>query len=416
MSAWLLGTHRRGVVVQKRTDAVDAKDEEILCRLLHAGEGSVRVLKLAKMPLTAPLCSAIGASGSLQTLTLSGNPLSGAPGEHLSKALEVIPTLRSLRAEQCSLNDADLKRMVEALLRSDRRTLTELRLASNDFTSAEALASMFHFEWPLRILSLDGNDLGTANAVALLDAAAGTAAAGTPSGVSRAVGLGRSPCSLRVLNLWGVGLGNGGAVAVARLLTRAPQLFDVRLGFNSITEDGAVALAAALPRSSLHSLRMSGNRISDRGAVAIAEALRTAWSVVEVELSNNDIGLDGAVAIATTLATSHTLRVLDLSHNRLGSKAGGAALGKSLRENRSLDVLVLSSDGRGLDTSGQNEFLDADIYSNHVLEVRGLGAGPLTDFWQRRLRAQERQRHQHWRVHLWMHAVRHKRATQRHHK
>ncbi|KAI9218786.1 hypothetical protein BC828DRAFT_399343 [Blastocladiella britannica] len=149
-------------------------------------------------------------------------------------------------------------------------------------------------------LSLCGNGIGDVGATALAQA--------LPRGLTKlslsanqigdigAFELGRNlPPSLLVLRFHSNQIGDNGVEQLAPSL-HDTQLQELLLAWNKITDDGALAIAAHLPRK-LAILSLRGNEITDYGAMVLAEHLPL--SLRELYLIGNDIGLKGQTTIKT---------------------------------------------------------------------------------------------------------------------
>ncbi|CAK9064172.1 unnamed protein product [Durusdinium trenchii] len=86
---------------------------------------------------------------------------------------------------------------------------------------------------------------------------------------------------------------------------------------DGIQEEGAKALALALPSSSLTRLDLSAHGLSDAGVKALAKALPKS-QLTELDLTDNGIHLSGVSALAEALHEGAQLTKLLLSKNRLG--------------------------------------------------------------------------------------------------
>jgi len=139
----------------------------------------------------------------------------------------------------------------------------------------------------------------------------------------------------------------GGSPVVGPIPTRCMQL---DLSNTRIGDAAAEALARALGQPgapALKVLKLQRNRIGDSGAAALSFYIA---GCEVVHLSSNAIGDEGAQAIATALTRQAqaaanngpglTLRALHLANNLIEPE-GGVALGRSLRGNPVLEVLVL---------------------------------------------------------------------------
>ena len=136
---------------------------------------------------------------------------------------------------------------------------------------------------------------------------------------------------------------------LAPLIARAKDegWTELNLSYNSISDDGAKAIAASL--KNLTTLDLSDNSIGDDGAKAIAVSFK---NLTTLDLSDNSIGEDGAKAIAASLKN---LTSLDLSDNSIGDD-GAKAIAASLKNLTSLD---LSDNSIGDD--GAKAILDAAV-------------------------------------------------------
>ena len=121
---------------------------------------------------------------------------------------------------------------------------------------------------------------------------------------------------LATLELQHTRFGVQSALALAEALTSTPSLTCLDISQNrlcgvytdsygshgSYTAEGISAIAAALPASSITTLYVGYNSMRDDGAIAIARALGHSRSkLTTLMLDNNAIGTDGAVAMAKAL-------------------------------------------------------------------------------------------------------------------
>ncbi len=172
-----------------------------------------------------------------------------------------------------------------------------------------------------------------------------------------AVGAALRESHMTRLDLSGNLIGSYGVGAFAKCgLEGNVSLQTLVLDRNKIDDAGVVAMTSGLSfHLSLSDLSLSENAISARGAAALAEALSCDEQRIQrLNISHNVIGKKGAFEIAAMLAGNKSLLRLDVSHNTLsGSQMdsvlvlskeqdGIAALGESLKKNRSLLWLNLS--------------------------------------------------------------------------
>ena len=87
---------------------------------------------------------------------------------------------------------------------------------------------------------------------------------------------------------------------------------------NSVTDDGARALAALLSGScQLRVVDLRNNNINKNGIRAIAEALERNLKITALDLGDNRIGLEGVARVAAAVQNTATI-TLELGGNRIG--------------------------------------------------------------------------------------------------
>lgn len=167
------------------------------------------------------------------------------------------------------------------------------------------------------------------------------------------------------------------------LVTGAPALEELRLGWNNVTDQGAQRLASVLDHCpTLKVLGLEQARITDTGARALAAVLATGktdrhnvpGSSLEVlNLHSNKIGSAGGEALADALPRNRSLKELDLSSNRIRSQ-GALRFGPSLKRNVTLENLNL--DGNGIGARGAAAFASA-LAVNSSLRILSLSRNPI---------------------------------------
>ncbi len=116
------------------------------------------------------------------------------------------------------------------------------------------------------------------------------------------------------LNLASKSLADGDIPALLLFLNQHPEIKELSLRLNSLTEKGAATLAA---NKTLTTLDISGNNIGVAGATALAAN----QTLTTLNVRHNKIGDAGAVA----LAANKLLKTLNISLNKIGV-AGATAL------------------------------------------------------------------------------------------
>lgn len=167
-----------------------------------------------------------------------------------------------------------------------------------------------------------------------------------------------------VLKLGGFSLGNVATKLLGHVLTHTTNLRTLDLGFNRITDKGAVLLARALEQNaSLESLYLSGNDIGPAGAKALAQALAKNTTLRSLHLSGNNIGEEGATYLADGLKANCGLRSLYIGTNGIGSN-GMKCLAEALTVNKVLEELTLGQNKIG---SNGIQHIAAAFASGHTV-------------------------------------------------
>jgi hypothetical protein len=137
------------------------------------------------------------------------------------------------------------------------------------------------------------------------------------------------------------GIGDEGAIALAKALKTNTTLVYLYINKNNIGDEGAIALAEALKtNTTLVYLSMEQNNIGAKGAIAIAEALKTNTTLTRLSMDRNNIGSEGAIAFAETLITNKTLTTLIVSYCNIGSE-GAKKLVDAIKINTTLTFIGL---------------------------------------------------------------------------
>lgn len=131
-----------------------------------------------------------------------------------------------------------------------------------------------------------------------------------------------TPTKLETFHFYNNMSGDGGAVALARLLPLSPSLRDLRFSATRAQRAGSLEFAKALSSlERLERLDLSDNTFKAAGGVAIAAALTRQRGLVAVNFRDAGLEDDGVTAIAQALAgnavAARVLTTLDVSGNDL---------------------------------------------------------------------------------------------------
>ena len=123
------------------------------------------------------------------------------------------------------------------------------------------------------------------------------------------------------------------------------SLTSLKLDFNRVGHEGALALASALPsNNTLCELSLVSNGVGDLGAMHFAAALSAteSLSVLRIlRLDSNTVNDLGAQKLAQSLALNSTLRELSLSDNLFSHECFPDFIA-SLSQNQTLQVLCVA--------------------------------------------------------------------------
>lgn len=153
----------------------------------------------------------------------------------------------------------------------------------------------------------------------------------------------RSSYGLKVLDLSENGITRLGVLPVAAALQNSNcEVVELSFHSNKIEGDAAAELVEGVKNSSsLKHLHLGYNTLRDTGAHAIARGLPQLSLLVTLDLTANRIGPDGGEALAAALCDPNCkLQRLNLRYNLLESK-GIAAFERVIRKNKSLIQLFL---------------------------------------------------------------------------
>ncbi|GMF38057.1 unnamed protein product [Phytophthora fragariaefolia] len=159
-----------------------------------------------------------------------------------------------------------------------------------------------------------------------------------------------TPTKLETFHFYNNMSGDGGAIALAKLLPLSPALKDLRFSATRAQREGSLAFATALASlKKLEKLDLSDNTFKAQGAKAIAAAVKNMPNLTEINLRDAAIEDDGMVAIADAVregGAAAGLTTLDVSGNDLTAESM-PVLGKMLRASAALRVLQVEENEIG---------------------------------------------------------------------
>jgi len=172
---------------------------------------------------------------------------------------------------------------------------------------------------------------------------------------------------------------DGGAKALADLISKAPRLLGLNLQGNSIKSEGAQYLAEALKEcTNLQMLNLNGNKIKTNGAMMVTELLFTHDKLLSLNLGNNKIDHDGIIGILSVLNSSnYTLEELNIENPVYKTICQSVAIhfGKMFQNNVGLQKLSLRK--HQLRDDGCYIIME-HLLENNTLKVLDLNANEIT--------------------------------------
>lgn len=230
------------------------------------------------------------------------------------------PFLEGLTIQYNEVDDFGLLSMSNELALN--QTLIRLNLGCNAIgcEGMRSLASALRFNGTLESLIIQYNPLGDEGARHVAEALAVMS-------------------TLKELDISGCGIASQGAKDISEALRLNESLIYLDFNDNPIQDDGVIHIADVLcssVTSALASLDLHGCGIGDNGAVSLARVLHNNTSLLAINLDSNCISDAGIAAISNGLRSKVTqITHLDVSHNRF-SHAGAEFLADSLRFNSTL--------------------------------------------------------------------------------
>jgi hypothetical protein len=276
---------------------------------------------------------AIDVGWKSQRIKLARQTLGAQDFDTLHDLLLKYPTIKSLELCACQAEENDIMKLARRL---KDYNLVGLQLAYVEMSDdgAAALATAIQ-ECPLKKLDLTYNRIGVKGGLRLAHAL-------KDSGLECLL-LARNELKTSIINLAEV-LGNN-----------RTTLKSLDVSENEINNEGAMAIAKALPQTGIEVLLMDMNSITEDGVVAICDAAITSSSLTELSLSGNDINSDESQkSICSLLKKSQIERLALNSTDMDGQMLDKLALG--VRECLSIQVLDLKDNSR-IDDASIRRFL-----------------------------------------------------------
>jgi Ran GTPase-activating protein (RanGAP) involved in mRNA processing and transport len=342
---WLIGPHSGVTSLSFESREMGDDLAEKLVKLLQ-GSQSLTSLSLKENKLSAKGAKNIfqALSGTaLKSLNLASNNIRA---EGAAAIAEVLPRtiLTSLDLQGCSIGNVGAATIAQIL---PNTFLISLNLATNDIGAegameiAKTLANTV-----LTSLDFHFNVIGDDGAAAIAAVLPDTALTSLDLEISNigdagaaAIAKVLSKTALTSLCLPLNNIGNAGVAAIAKELPHS-ALTSLDLNYANIDSTGVATIAEALPNTALNSLSLGGSRdVGVEGARVLATSLQGNKTLTSLTFMGNNIGNEGAAAIADALP--HTILIsLYLIQNNIGTD-GATAIANALKNNSTLTALDL---------------------------------------------------------------------------
>lgn len=272
--------------------------------LSHRGLGDVRMAPLIKVMHTLP---------AIQTIDLCDNRLTDVTLVPLASKLL---SFKSLTHLDLSFNKMDeSSAAIMDFLRSDDCKLFTLLLNGADVDDGECknLAEAISFNKSIKTLGLSKNLIG----------------------------------SDELLNVLNPSLITGGE-ALGDMLKKNTTLTELDLSWNGIRLESAIAISVALEHNTtLRTLYLGYNSFGDMPSQILGRTLKVNTGLTLLDLEYNSITPKAATVLANAIAFNETLLKLNINGNvlgKIGAQALVAAIQRSSRENRALQVSFINCD------------------------------------------------------------------------
>ena len=184
--------------------------------------------------------------------------------------------------------------------------------------------------------------------------------------------------SLLTMDLRGGKFSNGVVAHIAMILRHSKCLKTLNISYCGIDDQGVKSLASAIEMNgSLEELNLSGNdAVTGIGHMALGESLKRNKTLKTLNISSCGIDDQGMKSLASALEMNGSLEELNLTGNDAVAGIGHMALGESLKRNKTLKTLNISS--CGIDDQGMKSLASALEMNGSLEELNLTGNDAVT--------------------------------------
>mmetsp|Transcript_5234 Transcript_5234/g.11448 ORF Transcript_5234/g.11448 Transcript_5234/m.11448 type:complete len:1188 (+) Transcript_5234:1048-4611(+) len=257
------------------------------------------------------------------------------------KVMEGLPAVHSIDLCDNRLTDITLCPLAERLISFTALTHLDLSYNKMDRSSATLDAFLRDTHCQLLTLHLNGADVDDEECKNIAEAISHNQSIRTLGLQKNLIG------AAEMVNVLNPDLITGGE-ALGEMIRMNTTLTELDLSWNSIRLDSAIAIADALAiNSTLRTLNLGYNSFGDMPAQILGKTLKINVGLTHLDLEYNSLTPKAATVLANAIAFNETLLKLNINGNtlgKIGAQALVAAIQRSSRENRALEVSFMNCD------------------------------------------------------------------------
>jgi Ran GTPase-activating protein (RanGAP) involved in mRNA processing and transport len=259
----------------------------------------------------------------------------------LIKVMDTLPAIQTIDLCDNRLTDVTLIPLAAKLLQFKSLTHLDLSFNKMDKSSATIMDFLKSPDCQLYTLLLNGADVDDQECRNLAEAISLNKSIKTLGLSKNLIG------NDELLNVLNPSLITGGE-ALGAMLKSNTTLTELDLSWNGIRLESAIAIAEALDgNSTLKTLLLGYNSFGDMPSQVLGRALKTNTGLTLLDLEYNSINPKAATVLANAISFNETLLKLNINGNvlgKIGAQALVAAIQRSSRENRALQVSFINCD------------------------------------------------------------------------
>lgn len=259
----------------------------------------------------------------------------------LISVMETLPAIQTIDLCDNRLTDITLVPLAAKLIHFKSLTHLDLSFNKMDESSAAIMEFLRSDDCKLFTLLLNGADVDDGECRNLAEAISVNKSIKTLGLSKNLIG------SDELLNVLNPSLITGGE-ALGSMLRLNTTLTELDLSWNAIRLESAIAIADALMQNNtLKTLYLGYNSFGDMPSQILGRTLKTNTGLTLLDLEYNSITPKAATVLANAISFNETLLKLNINGNvlgKIGAQALVAAIQRSSRENRALQVSFVNCD------------------------------------------------------------------------